>query len=374
MAETGPILHLSTASTWRGGEQQALYLVAGLQARGIDNLVVTQPEAPLAERVRTTGARVIELRCRGEWDLLARWKLARLMKREAAVLLHAHDAHGATVGGAAARRAGRPAVCTRRVDFEVRSVKKYARLDRVICISEAIRTVCRDAGVPEDRLRLVPSGIDLARIREGPEETAAVRQEFAPDKKKPLLLLNVASLTDHKGQRYLLEAMPAVLARLPQTQLVIVGTGELEGPLRHQANLLAIDEDVTFAGFREDVPTLLKACDLFVMASHLEGLCTSVMDAMAAGKAVVATAAGGLPELVEDGRTGLVVPVRDPDALAAGLLDLLTDRKKRERFAKAAGEVAAKRFDKERMIDGTLAVYRELAAVPATGAGESRGT
>jgi glycosyltransferase involved in cell wall biosynthesis len=117
---------------------------------------------------------------------------------------------------------------------------------------------------------------------------------------------------------------------------------------------------VRFLGFREDVPELLHACDLFAMSSHLEGLCTSVMDAMAAGKAVVVAAAGGLPELVEDGKTGLVVPPKNPEALAKGLLDLLEDRKKREHFGRQAQAHAQKKFGRNAMVEANLAVYREM--------------
>jgi len=370
---SGPttILHLSTAATWRGGEQQAASLMAGLAAHGLTSVLAAPPAAPLARRAAAQGIRVEALQSRGEWDLLAAWRLARMVRATGAALVHAHDAHGVSLGGRAARWGGGvPCICTRRVDFPIRSPGKYRRLARVICISEATRRVCLEAGLAEERLPVVMSGIDLERVRAAAGNSEALRAELAPAKKKPLLLLNVASLTDHKGQRYLLEAMPAVVAKLPQTVLVIAGTGELEGALKQQANLLALDEDVVFAGFREDVPALLHACDLFVMASHLEGLCTSVMDAMAAGKAVVATRAGGLPELVEDGRTGLLVPPRDAQALSAAILDLLADRKKRERFGAAAREVAAKRFGHERMVEGTVRVYRELC--PTLSGGEGR--
>ncbi len=359
---TGPIVHLSTARTWRGGEQQALYLAQGLHERGRPTLVVTPPDTPLAARAREAGVRVEELHCRGEFDLLAMWKLSRLLKREQARLLHAHDAHGVTIGAFAGRWAGVPRLCTRRVDFAVKSAWKYSwGMDRVICISAAIKKICVAGGIPEDKLRVVPSGIDLARVQDVKADAKALRAGLGEGKKRRLIALNVASLTDHKGQKYLLEAIPAVLAKLPQALFVIVGDGELEAELKQQANILALDEDVlVFTGFRDDVPALLQACDLFVISSHLEGLCTSVMDAMAAGKAVVATTAGGLPEVVADGQTGLLVPPRDPEKLAQALLELLIDRKRRERFGRAAAELAARRFGMEKMVEGTLAAYQEL--------------
>lgn len=362
MSSPSPVAHLCTATTWRGGEQQALYLAEGMQAQNLPCFVIAQPGSPMAERSRAAGLEVEEIRCRGGLDVLGMWKVSRALSRRGASLIHAHDAHAVSVARVAGWMAGVHRVCTRRVDFPIRSRRKYVRgMERVICISEAIRAICQNAGMPESMLPVVYSGIDLDRVRKVKPDVDAIREEFAPGAKtRPLLLLNVASLTDHKGQTYLLDAMPTVIARVPQTVLVIAGEGELRADLERQANRLALDEHCVFAGFREDVPELLGACDLFVMPSHLEGLCTSVMDAMAAGRAVVVTDAGGMPELVDDGVSGRVVPARDPEALGEVLAELLHDRKRREKMAKAAGRAAGERFGKDAMVRGTLAVYAEL--------------
>lgn len=363
MIESLRVAHLSTAVSWRGGEQQAMYLARGLSNHNVESIIFAQPESAMAARAREAGVDVEEVRSRAEYDPVAVWKLAGLFRKRNVTLVHAHDAHAVTLAAFAGRLAGVRRICTRRVDFPLNSKWKYRwGMNHVICISEAIRSVCIDAGVPSEMLTVVPSGIDLQRIRSVSPDIEEFRNEFAPDmKKRPLLLLNVASLTDHKGQKYLLEAMPAVLAAVPQTVLVIVGEGELKGALMRQANSLALDEHCVFAGFREDVPELLNACDLFVMSSHLEGLCTSVMDAMAAGRAVVSCRAGGLPELIEDGKTGLLVPPKDPKALGDALIDLLSNRKKRERFGRAAYEVARKQFDSKSMVEGTLSVYKDVS-------------
>lgn len=333
----------------------------GLRERGHTATLVTQPDSPLAEKAAAEGIAVETIRMRGEWDLAAAWKLIWLTRRLKPDFVHAHDGHAVSMAGlAAAWGGGARAICTRRVDFAINSARKYARMTRVICISEAIKLVCIAGGIPEEKLQVVKSGIDLSRVIDAKADVNALRSEFAPEKKKPLLLLNVASLTDHKGQTYLLDAMPTVVARLPQVQLVIVGTGELERELKHKVNILALENDVVFAGFREDVPALLKACDAFVMSSHLEGLCTSVMDAMAAGKAVVATSAGGIPELVEDGKTGQLVPPCEPDALAEKLLAVLLDRKQREHLGRNGAAKATREFSYSLMVEGTLAVYQDI--------------
>ncbi len=146
----------------------------------------------------------------------------------------------------------------------------------------------------------------------------------------------------------------------PATDLLVAGTGELADALRRQARELALDERVHFLGFREDVGALLTLADLFVISSHLEGLCTSVLDAMAMERAVVVTDAGGLPEIVRDEVDGRVVPAKDPEALAAAILELLADRRARERMGRAGRERVREAFTVDRMVEGTLAQYREL--------------
>ncbi len=243
-------------------------------------------------------------------------------------------------------------------------------MDRAIAISGAVRRECLAAGIPEDRLRTVMSGVDLDRargLRDGvrvlpPREALrdAVAAEWCPRKKRRLFLLDVASLTGHKGHIHLLRALPKVLAEYPNAHLLLAGEGELREELASAAKRLGLAEDVSFMGFRDDVPALLSAADVYVTASRLEGLGTSVMDAMAAGLPVVASRAGGHPELVEDGATGRLVEAGDAAAMAAGLLEVLGNQKLRERWGKAGAARAERSFGKASMVEGTLAVYREL--------------
>ena len=170
----------------------------------------------------------------------------------------------------------------------------------------------------------------------------------------------VAALTDHKGHRFLLEGWPEVVRERPDARLLLAGSGELEEDLRELADRLEVADTVRFLGFHRDVPGLLAALDLFVMSSHLEGLCTSLMDAMAAGVPVVATTAGGIPELVEDGRTGRLVPPRSPAALSAAVLEVLGDHDLRAHLSRAGRETARERFGIDSMVEGTLEIYHQV--------------
>ena len=238
---------------------------------------------------------------------------------------------------------------------------KYRRgVDGYVAISRAVMAVLLAAGVPASRIRIVHSGVPPPAVP--PDARRELRRELKIGEGAPVLGL-VASLSDHKGHRYLLEAMPAVISAFPLAVLLLVGDGELREDLEARAEALGLAGGaVRFLGHRSDVPRILGALDLFVMSSHLEGLCTSIIDAMLAGVPVVATRAGGIPELVDDGATGLLADVRSPESLASQMIRALADSGLRSRLAANAEEVARRRLTADAMVDGTLAAYRELAA------------
>lgn len=366
------VLHLNTEPTWRGGEQQLLYLLDGLRARGVPSLLVAQPGAPMAQRARAAGHEVKELRMHGEVDPLAALRLHHLLRAGRFGVVHAHTSHAHTLASLAAAPFGRwrrrpRVVVARRVDFSIfrrsffglNGLKYLHGVDAYVTVSEAIRRVLIGDGVPAARITCVHSGIDLAKIEAAPDRREQVRAELGVPPGH-LLLANVAHMADHKGQRYLLEALPAVLARRPDVVCAIVGDGELRQELEALAAKLGVTAAVRFPGFRQDVPTILKALDLFVMPSHMEGLGTSVLDAMAAGVPVVGTEAGGMPESIEHGVTGLVCPVRDAGALARAILSLLDDPALARRLADAGAARVRERFSTEAMVEGTLRVYERL--------------
>jgi glycosyltransferase involved in cell wall biosynthesis len=162
----------------------------------------------------------------------------------------------------------------------------------------------------------------------------------------------------------LLAAMPVVLDAFPDAHLVIAGEGPLRTDLERQLDELRIGHAVHLLGFRDDIPRLLKTLDVFVMSSKEEGLGTSILDAMAAGVPVVATSGGGIPEVVEDGQTGLLVAVGDAEALGRAIVRMVEDRALRTHsIAHAAAKVQAE-FTWTRMAERNLRIYEELAASP----------
>ena len=365
-------LHVDTARSWRGGQQQVRLTVDGLRAAGQRAALVAHPRGELYRRADGE-ADLFPLAAGGELAPRAAWRMWRLLGRLRPDVVHAHDAHALAVAAAACTLAGRGRprlTASRRVDFHVRrnplSRWKYRRVDRFLCASDAIRRMLIEDGVAAGKAAVVYEGVDVDRIARLP--AADVHRELGLPPGAPIVG-NVAALVPHKGQQDLLDAAARVVAEVPEVRFVIVGTGELEGSLVAQIARLGLGRHVVLTGFRTDALSLLKGFDLFVMSSVTEGLGTSVLDAMACSRAVVATRAGGIPESVVDGETGLLVPVRDPAALASAVLRLLRDANLRRALGSAGRTRARARFSARRMVAETAAVYEALAG----GGSRSRG-
>ena len=354
------VLHVDTALGWRGGQNQVLLTALGQAARGHAVTVACRRGGALLSRARDANLRVAALPLRGDLWLPGIVALARELRREKPQVVQLHDPHAVGSGRLAAVLAGRPPlVATRRVDFPLRgpfSRGKYHGCARVIAVSRAIAGVLQGEGIEAAKLRLVYEGVPDRPAAPGGAE--ALRGLGVPEGAP--VIGNVAALTDHKDHATLIAAAGIVVRARPEARFVIVGEGALRSELAARVEAGGLAGHVLFAGFRSDVDGLLPAFDLFCLSSHLEGLGTSLLDAMAFGRAVVATRAGGIPEAVEHGVTGVVVPVRDPALLAQALLDLLADPGRRRAMGDAGRRRFLERFTADRMVEDTLRVYAEL--------------
>jgi glycosyltransferase involved in cell wall biosynthesis len=357
-------LHVDTARSWRGGQNQVLVTVLGLRALGHRTVLVAHPTGELRRRAEE-GLDFIPLAPRAEMDLAAAWRLSRVLKQLKPDIVHAHDPHGVAMASLAVSMSTMPLrprlVASRRVDFHMRrsalSRWKYRQVDCFICASDAIRRIVVSDGIPRKRTVTVHEGIDLGRVAAAPP--AELHKELWLPHHAPLVG-NVAALVPHKGQRHLVDAVTHVLPEYPDTRFIIAGEGELRGSLEQQIHHHHLEKHVILAGFRADILSEHKAFDIFVMSSVTEGLGTSLLDAMACGKPVVATNVGGIPEVVVDGETGLLVPPRDPTAMATALVRLLADRGLREQMGAAGLTRVRARFRAETMVQNTLKVYQQV--------------
>ena len=361
-------LHIDTARTWRGGQNQVLTTLMGLRAMGHRTLLVAHSEGELRQRA-AEGLDLVALAPKTEMDLTAAWRLSRLIKQLKPDIVHAHDPHGVAMAALAlsmsTQLAKPPLVAARRVDFHLRGSSlsrwKYRQVDCFICASEAIRQLMIGDGIPPGRAVTVHEGIDIERVER--TEPAQLHGEFWLPHHAPLIG-NVAALVAHKGQRHLIEAARVVLPQAPDARFIIAGEGELRPALERQIKDYHLEKHVLLAGFRPDVLSLHKAFDIFAMSSITEGLGTSLLDAMAAGKPIVATRAGGIPEVVVDGETGLLVPPRDHEAMADAIVQLLKDETLRHQMGDAGRARARALFSAERMVQNTLQVYQRVALQP----------
>ena len=361
-------LHVDTARTWRGGQNQVLLTVNGLREIGQRAALVAHPDGELRRRA-SEGLELIPIAPRTEVDLSAAWRLGRVVKKLRPDVVHAHDPHGIAMAALALSFAGgAPApvlVASRRVDFHLKgnslSRWKYRQVDCFVAASEAIRQMLVADGIPSARTVTVHEGIDVEHAAAA--ERVNLHEALWLPHHAPVVG-NVAALVPHKGQRYLVEAAHLVVQEVPDARFVILGEGELREHLQRQVHEHRLEKHVLLPGFRTDILGCIKGFDLFVMSSVTEGLGTSLLDAMACGKAIVATSAGGIPEVVEDGVTGTIVPPRDAHAMAAAIVALLSDDGRRRAMADAGLARVRARFTVERMVAATASVYERAAGRP----------
>ena len=354
------VLMVDSERSWRGGQGQVRLLMSGLVEHGVAVTLASPDDSELARR----SASLAIARRTVAPGLAGIPSLRRAMAGGEFDIVHSHAAraHGAV----AFARVGLPRrpchVVSRRVDFAVArdpvSAWKYRHgADAYIAISEGVRRVLLAGGIPETRVCVVMSGIDLGKF-DGLRPRDVVRAELGLGP-NTLAVGNVAALAPHKAQSDLLHAAAVVLVARDDVRFFVVGEGALRAELEALAAGLGIGDRVVFTGFRPDALDLLRAFDLFVMSSYLEGLGTSIMDAQALGVPVVATRTGGIPELVEDGVTGLLAEPRNPEALAGAILRILGDERLRSACADAA-RVQSSRYDYRTMVYKTLDAYRVL--------------
>jgi glycosyltransferase involved in cell wall biosynthesis len=361
------VLHLSSTSGPGGAEMIVSRLAASLNGSEFRSIACLFRSGWLKERCESDGidTHIIPIDGALDWNWLS---LARdLTRREKVALIHAHEFTANIYGTLLARIAGIPIVATihgknyyvdslkRRIAYRVAS--RYARL---ITVSEDLRQYVVDrVGVRAKRIGVIYNGIEVTEVL--PIEAQRCRRELGLQEDEAIVGL-VGSLYPVKGHTYLLHAIPEILKACPRTKFLIVGRGDLDVALKDEVSRLGLEENVHFLGLRNDVRSLLEIMDVFVLPSLSEGLSIALLEAMAAGKPVVASAVGGNPELVLEGETGFLVPPKDSHALAWNVVSLLKDSETRKRFGQTARKRVEHQFTLEKMVESYQGLYRECMA------------
>jgi len=356
------VLHVDTERGWRGGQQQAVYLYQYMLEQGTRTDFVCRRGSRLERYMADRGHPHIALPLSGEADIVSARAIARHARDHSFNVLYLHSAHALSIGLMARLQNGTiRTIAVRRVDFPIRknplSLLKYTtrRLDRVVAISENIRRVMVSDGVPAEKIEVIRSGVDIHRF----DDDVALSRDAAGVPEDSIIVGTVAGMVDHKDYPTLLRAAAKVTAANNRVTFVAAGSGPERERILRLSDELGLRERFVFLGERGDIGAVLKMLDIFVLASKLEGLGTSVLDAMSVRLPVVGTLAGGIPEMVSDGENGLLVPPESHESLAEGILALVGDAKLRERLGRGALD-RVRDFDHRTMGERSLELCRSL--------------
>ena len=354
------ILYVDTERVWRGGQEQLFSLILGIRDRQHQVWLAAPSDSPLSSKALQSG---IETYCFGQRKELSPWaflQLWKILRKQDFDIIHLNTPRPLVLGGLASKLRGVPLrVCSRRVNFPLSSplsrLKYNWMQESVVTVSVSIRRTLIEGGVRPDLIKVIYEGVDLDWLDS--------QQAPAPDYvNSGLVVGTVAHLSPEKGHRTLLEAAPRVLSRVPNVHFVLAGGGPLMSTLKARVEELGIEKKVTFTGFRSDSEALMKNFDVFCLPSLSEGLSSAILVAMASSLPIVATQAGGIPELVIDGETGILVSPDDADQLAVGLCKVLESSQLREKMGCAGRQRIEKTFTLERKLNETEKLYLSMLA------------
>jgi len=353
-----------------GGELSLMDLLRGLDRDRWAPVLVVPEDGEMATRARELDLPVHviplpPLRRPGPGAVRSVSALARLTRATGAALIHANGSRAMAYAGVAGRLAARPTI------WHVRVADSDGLVDRALCaVATAViatsRAVARRFAWAPAKVRLVPNGVDLKRFAPRPP-SGALRASLGVPPSAPIAL-SIGRHVPEKGYRYLVDAAALVERARPGVHWVLVGDGELRSELEAQARRLGLASRLHFTGWRDDVADTLALSDVFVLSSESEGFGRVLVEAMAMGRAIVATAVGGVPDIVLAGQTGLLVQPADPVALADAVRALLDDPARAARLGAAGRARAESTFSLDAHGDGVERVYDEVLGRAAPGA------
>ncbi len=336
------------------------------ELRDVEKIAAFEPSSLLAKKREEVAARRWPLIWNAVTTMGPAWLLHRVLRQVRADLVHSNSLKAHFIGGLAARLARRPLVWHVRdllaEDEGLGLLRRAARMvqPQVIAISEAVAT--QFAGLPVE-VTVIPNGIPLEDFTPGPAP-AHLRSKLGLTEGDQVLVV-VGRLTPWKGHMTLLEAVSMLAESWPRLKLVVVGEvafwePEYEQELKQRAVELGLAERVAWAGFRSDVPDLLRLCDIFVLPSVNEPFGRAIIEAMAVGRPVVATSSGGVPEIVVDGETGLLVPPKDARSLAQAIEALLADPQRAAQMGQRGQARAQQSFSADRVAQHVQEFYERI--------------
>ena len=356
------IIHLSTAKSWRGGEQQIANLINDLENKNVNQIIICPKGAPLAKYCKEKNHNYFEFKKRFGVDPLFCLKVYLKAIEHKIDLIHAHDAqaHTAAVLNGLFLLAKPKIIVNRRVIFPIKKAwftkfkYNYAKVKQIICVSKAVQKVVLNT-VSQEKTSVIYSAINpiTTELKNG-----ELRKELKlPDATK--IIGTVAALTQEKGIHIFLETAKVLLQNNQNLHFIIAGKGKLEQSLKSLAQELEIHDKVTFLGFRANVKEILTDINILLFTSKSEGLGTSLLEAMQTKVPIVAFNTGGIPEMIKDNETGVLVQNHTPEDFSKGVMKILNNTELKETLTKNAFQSLDK-FSLAQMAQSTLMVYESV--------------
>jgi len=357
------ILHKESSSGWGGQENRTLHECMGLKKNfGLRVIILCRPESRLRARAELAGIETRTHRLKASHDIGAISYITGLIKRERVDVVVTHSGVDSFLAGIAARLSRRqPAVVrTRHLALPITSKRSYSMIPhRVVTVSDFVRTyLVQERGIKASHVVTIPTGIDIQRFT--PAAASSGFKESEDIAHDVPVVGTVAILRRKKGHHVLLEAIPAVLAEIPEALFVFAGNGPQTDNIKAAIKKLGIEKHVRLLGLRKDVETVLKEIDLFVLPTFQEALGTSILEASAMERAVISTRVGGVPEVVKEGVTGLLVKPDNAEELSCAIIKLLKDRQLCSNMGAKGRKLVESEFTTKRMVEKLYELYTLL--------------
>lgn len=358
------ILHLSSERTWRGGEQQIAYLIEESLKKGIEIIVACRIGSEFEAYCLQQQLKHISLPFKGQFSLSTVFGIKKICKKEKIDFVHCHSSHSHALAVWAAVIGNKtPIILSRRVDFPIKKNRisqfkyNHSNIKSIICVSHAIEEIIKPDIKNTSIVTTVHSGIDVHKF-DAYTNTQKLHQEYQlPTKTK--IIGNISALAPHKDYYTFIDTAEKVIATTENTYFFAIGDGPEGENLKTYADTKDLKNRFIFTGFRTDIQEIIKELDVFLMTSTTEGLGTTQLDAMSCGLPIVATKAGGIPEIVHHKKTGLLANIKDSDGLADNILTLLADQTLYNQITVEQLSFV-QQFSKEQTAAKTINIYQSL--------------
>lgn len=365
------ILHFSSAKTWRGGEQQIAYLYEELTKKRLQQWIFCVQDSAMASYCLQKKMPHFTYQKRFSINPLVAIQLKAIVEKNGIDLVHLHDAHSHTFGFISTFLGNKtPFILSRRVDFPVRdswlSHRKYNHpsIKKILSVSNKVQQILAPAIIDQQKLQVVHSGVDVDRFQHS--DKGILRKEYGIPKAIKVIG-NIAAIAPHKDYFTFVDTAEILLKTNQQLKFLIIGgDGGEEALIKAYIAEKKLTDYFILTGFRKDIAQILPEIEVFLFTSKEEGLGTSVIDALACGVPVVATDAGGIPEIIQDGMNGFLASVGNAAKLAEQINYVLLNTGEQDSIIKK-GKETAQQFSKKRMAEKTYLVYQELIDGRAVG-------